>query len=118
MNWENEKVWIVGSIIVGFVSAIICYFIDTFSFIEIFSIAIGFSLMFWFFSIVKRVVSVKIEEMGKRDERFYHDDDYKIFGFIRKDSWLYKWQKRNQIGIFLGLIIAIIILFIINYIWR
>lgn len=58
----------------------------------------------------------KREEERRKEERFYHDD-YKIFGFIRKDSWFYKWQKRNQNRIMLGLIIVITILFIIESIF-
>lgn len=67
--------------------------------------------------ILTLVSKEKREEERRKEERFYHDDDYKIFGFIRKDSWIYKWQKRNQNRIILGLIIAIIILFIIESIF-
>ena len=67
--------------------------------------------------ILTLVSKEKREEELRKEEKFYHDDDYKIFGFIKKDSWVYKWQKRNQNRIILGLIIVIIILFIIESIF-
>lgn len=59
---KDEKLWLLGSVIVGFAASFYLYFKGEATKVEIFELGFLFSFLLWFITVIRRVLRGDIEK--------------------------------------------------------